>query len=257
MISLIKIEFYKILPNRTFWALVSIYVILLTIFFYGGSKIESDALTLFNLMPEYYFPRIWHYITFLASWFNWLLGIIIIMLVTHEFSYKTIRYQIAFGLSKSDFILGKIGLISVFCILTTLYLIILGLIFGFIYSKDTSFSVIIDETNHLITYFIQAFSYMSLALLIGVIFKRSLISVVLFLSYVAFIERIFSAFIPDNIDMYFPMNVITSLTPIPLQIIRNLAAGVEMPITTESFIAIGYSLLFCLISYYLIKRSDL
>ena len=258
MISLIKIEFYKILPNRTFWGLISIYIILLTILFYGGSRIESDALP-FNLKSIYYFPRIWHYITYLASWFNWLLSIIIIMLVTHEFFYKTIRYQIAFGLSKFDFLIGKISMIFLFCILTTLYLIFLGLLFGFIYSKDTSFNVIKDETYHLITYFIQAFSYMSFALLVGTIIKRPLFSVVIFLSYVALIERIFSAFIPDNIDIYFPMNVITNLTPIPAKKLMELAAGVEMydiPITTGSFIAIGYCLLFCLISYYLIKVRD-
>ena len=95
MISLIKNEFYKILPNRTFWVLTILYVTLCCLGFYGGSKLEEiEFINIINFKQYYYFPRVWNSITYIAHVFNiLLLGLIVISLVTAEFSYKTFRYQ--------------------------------------------------------------------------------------------------------------------------------------------------------------------
>ena len=270
MISLIKIEFYKILPNRTFWIFVILYITSSYLFFYGGSNIEIEALNFINFKQYYYFPRVWNSITYIAHFFTLLLGIIVISLVTAEFSYKTFRYQITCGLSKLDFVLAKILLILIFCIISTLFLAIVSLIFGFTHTHKACFTcldwfskstyvLISNQMHFLITYFIQTFSYLSFAFLVGVIIKKTGLGIVLYVTYILFIEAIVRLFVPDQIDLYFPMNIISTLTPFPGKSLWQLASGVEMypiPLITASLITMGYSLLFCLISYFLIKVRD-
>lgn len=264
MISLIKIELYKIFPNRTFWIFTILYVTLCCLFFYGGSTLEIG----FDFKQFYIFPRVWNSITYIAHFFSLLLGVIVISLVTTEFSCKTIRYEIASGLSKLDFVLTKILLILIFCIISTVFLFILGLVFGFThtYFKEgywayASFVTIFDKMYFFIPYFIQTFSYLSFALLVGIAIRRTGLGIVLFILYIIFLETIIRYFIPDQIGIYFPMNINSNLTPIPgssiLRIFSEGKYGVpDVSLTTGSFISIGYSFLFCYLSYYLIKSRD-
>src|SRR5579864_7443787 len=105
MKKLISIELKKILPYATFWIMLGIYVVLLFLMFFFLRSIKlAGPLAFLNLDSFYSFPLLWHSLTYVASFFTLLLGILVIILITNEFSFRTVRQNIIDGLSKADFL---------------------------------------------------------------------------------------------------------------------------------------------------------
>ena len=266
MIRLLRIELNKIVYSKVFWITLGLYVILIIpIAFYLEDFIGSFSINIGSgeasakqpvgnmLLGDrsiFSFPGIWHYITYLASWFKLLLAIIVITNITNEYSYKTLRQNIIDGMSKWEVIWAKELIILLLSLFTVIIIIILGLFLG-VPSEEVSF---FEGTSIVFTYFISLILYLNFAyFLCSWLKKTGFVIGVLFL-YTLIIENLISFKLPDSITQFFPMNLIDSMVPNPLE--RLLGQEVVYSFS-PSYIAasIAYTILFIGLIYWMLKRG--
>ncbi len=260
MLDLIKIEYKKIIPYRTFWVIFGLVFLLTPAVFYGIGQMGNDTVSFSSI---YQFPDVWNNITYLGSWFNLLIGMCVVILICNEFSFKTFRQHVIDGQDKVDFIVSKVLLIVSFALFSALYLFIVGFLFGSISGgSDVSF---VKDIKYLLIYFIQAIGYMSVALIVATLVRSTALSIILFLSSIA-IESIIQLAIPYPFDKYFPMEIIANLTPNPFLKdiavqpgieIANPLAEAQIPLNTTLIVAVVYIFIFWGITYFILTKKDI
>jgi len=255
--NLLRIERYKLLPYRTVWIILAIYAGLLLLLLYAGSQITINGQTLEQEL--YQLPELWQRLTYLASFFNLLFGILIIVLVTDEYSFRTLRQQVIDGLSRAELVLAKFYVILGLAALGTLILLVVGLYFGLLHGKSHSASAIFGQIDALPYFFVQAAGYMTLAMLFAFLIKRSGLSIIAFIAYAKIVEPLLHFRLPDHMDQYMPMKVLGSLSPMPGQDLLDQLTTPTLQLSPQQAVlpAIGYIGVFCLLSYYTLKFKDL
>ncbi|MEA3317601.1 MAG: hypothetical protein U9R54_06555 [Bacteroidota bacterium] len=275
MKKLFNIEKIKTLSYPSFISLIIIHFILFLIVTLVVSRIHFSAPG-FSIKSLYQFPNVFKFIPWIASWFNIFLAIIIILLVGNEFAYKTFKQNLIDGLNRNDLIKGKLIVISSIALYTLILVIITSLLYGFLYTKDINLTLLLENTNILIVYFIQAFAYMSLGMLFAIIFKNNSLSIILFILYFFPIEPIMRSFFPKNIRQYFPIEIISDLTPNPeifnfkQQTEFHSSSGTgnfniqgidiateQLSLNTTSIFALAYIIFFVSLSILIIRKRNL
>jgi len=226
MKRLLQIEFQKLWQNRMSKFLIIAYFFLLTTialiaaikFDIGPIKFHLAELGIFN------FPYIWHFNTFIASCFKLFLAIIIISMVANEYSNRTLKQNLIDGLSKKEFIYSKFLMVIVFSVLSTIFVSVISLILGLVYSDYTEFGIIFSDLEFILAYFIKHIGFFSFCLFIGMLIKRSAFALG-FLVIWNFIEWIIygllfwnfgkGSTIPDNILNFFPFRAMYNLIEEP------------------------------------------
>lgn len=255
--NLLRTEFRKTAPYRTFWVILGIYVLLMLLILYSSTNVEINGKTLGN--ETYQFPGLWMRLTYIAHFFNLLLGILVIVLVTDEYSYRTIRQQVIDGLSRAEVVLSKFYVVVTLAVFSTLFLFALGLYFGLIYSSDKSINSMFSQLDYLSYYFVQAVAYMSLAMFFAFLIRKSGLAIIAFIAYTKIIEPLIHFKLPDQLDKYFPMKALDSLTPMPGQeIFGQLTSPIEQ-LSPEwaALPTLVYIGLFLLLTYFILKVRDL
>ncbi len=260
MMHLLKIEFAKVRNYKTFWVILLIYMTLVPLAFFGLSYIQ---IPFFPEKSEMFgFPTVWNYITYTASWLNLLLGVLVVTLSCNEITFRTQRQNIIDGMSKKQMILSKFYFFTVLAAFVTFYTFLIGFIFGIVYSDITAFFSGIEFIG---VYFVQTLGYFAFAFFFAVLVKKSALSIVFYI-----VSFLFSWFMPlmvgEIIATFMPLNVIGELTPFPFfREILDMAArqnpDFEEPIifsqTVRLLAALGWTSLFVITSYFVVKRRDL
>ena len=111
MLRLLEIEFHKLRYSKASKILIITSFVLLTCialfasikFDIGPIKFHLAELGIFN------FPYVWHFNTFVAGLLKFFLLLVIVSMVSNEYSNKTIKQNLIDGLSKKEFILSIVG----------------------------------------------------------------------------------------------------------------------------------------------------
>lgn len=271
--KLLKIEKTKTLFYPTFRTIIILHFILFLMVALVASslKVNIQGITLEKM---FHFPFIWNTLAWIASWFNLLLGILAIMLVSNEFQFRTFRKQLIDGLSRNELLYSKVMVFAILAVYTMLLVLFSGFLFGMLKSPSFSFSNFFDGLPFLPVLFIQSFGYMLLGMLFAFIFKNPALSIVSYILYFFPIEPIIRAFIPDTAVKYMPVKVIANLTPMPdfvgislsdmVQIQGEGAPGLysmgilsqPIPLLYTSLIATGYCVLFIVITSILVRNKN-
>lgn len=267
MIKLIKIDFKKIRGSKVFWILTGLYALLIILFFFGVQGFLDDIAEEANKqspiplpgMSAYSLPDIWHNLVYIAGYFKMFLGVVVIILITSEYSYKTIRQNVISGLSRWDFLVSKLLTVAIISLFATLLVFIIGTILGLIHSDEVSLGIFFGKTEFLLAYFLEMFAFLSLAFLIGMLVKRSGFAIGLLLLYFYILEPVARYYLPDYIGDYMPKYIIGTMIDIPNTAIMSLF-GVSFQ-DYISLLDVGlvlvYTVLFIGLSYWIIKRRDL
>ncbi len=223
----------------------------------------------------YQFPNIWEFFPWVASWFNLLLAILIVVMTGNEYAFRTFRQHVVDGVSRSQLLSGKAFLILMIAVYSLLMVLIFSLIFGFIFSNDYSDGAFLGKTYILLVYFVQAIAYMSAGFLLAVLFRNTALAIVLFILYRLVIEPVFRLFFPPEARLYFPMKVISNLTPMPefLSISSGNQTGAEevdtlsfremglmaedLPVYANLLLALGYTSIFIGLAWLLLRKRNL
>jgi ABC-type transport system involved in multi-copper enzyme maturation permease subunit len=244
--QLLAIEWMKLKNYRAFWILFCIY--LATIF--GANYIiyriqliiytEKQAKGIATLVlgnPPYSFPTVWQAVAHVSSWLLFIPGLIMILNVTNEYSFKTHRQNIIDGFTRTQFITSKILMVVVFALLSTIAVTITATIFGFM-SGDASFSF--EGFSYMSFYLLQAVSYIMVALLISVLLKRGGLAIGVFFAYSMVLEQILVLVLnkyANYMGRYLPLETTDMQIPFPyIQRVMNKILS-NAPDYTTIFIA--------------------
>lgn len=220
MTQLLRIEWLKIKRYRTFWILVLFFAVLLPLFNYqisaGMIKMGGNNLNL--LSQSYSFPQVWGNMGFWGSIFVMFLSILVIILTTNEYTFRTNRQNVIDGWKRLEFFHAKVFLTLCIALVATVYVFIIGVLFGA--STSGSLSGMFGGTEKVFYFFLLALNYMGLALLISIYVKRSGLSIGLFLLYCLIIENILKGILNWKFDThlgnYLPLQASDELLPFPL-----------------------------------------
>lgn len=255
--NLLRIELHKLLPYKTVWAILLIFVVLMLLVLYAGSNISINGQELGEQM--YNLPDFWQTLVYIASFFNLLFGVLLIVLVADEYNFRTLRQQVIDGLSRAELVLAKLYVILGLGVFATVFLLVLGLYFGLLHGQHHTFDAVFGQIDRLSYYFVQAVGYMALALLFGVVIRKSGLAIIAYIAYAQIVEPILHFRLPDAVDKFMPMKVLKSLTPMPGQdMLDQLTSPTELlSLPWAAAVSVAYIGAFCLLSYYTLKLRDL
>lgn len=266
MKKLIRIEVVKIRSNATFWVLAGLHAAIILLVLTTGKlvlrSINLDGENLGNLVdpaeiPLYQFPDIWHNFAYVAAYLKFILGIYIIISITSEISYDTLRQNIMNGLSRADFILAKLVLILIIAAASTFFLFAITLVFGLISTPGLELHDLIRYSAFIPAYFLELCVYMVFALLIGTFVRRTGLSIGLLFLYTLIIEPVIALRIKsDMIKGFLPLRAINNLIHMPFgrYALREVQDYVAFG---EVLIAVSYLILFLYLVYLLLQKRDL
>ena len=267
-------EFTKTWSYRAFQVIILLPFILFFLVVLVTSRLDI-TIPGFSTDYLYQFPNIWEFFPWVASWFNLLLAILIIVMTGNEYSFRTFRQHVIDGFSRTDLLTGKGFLIVAIAIYSMLMVLIFSLLFGFIFTRDLTTALFVEKTYVLLVYFIQALAYMSAGFLLAILFRNTALAIVLFITYRLVIEPVLRLFFPPEARLYFPMKVISNLTPMPefLSIssgnqtdpgnvdtlsLREMGILAEdLPIYLNMLLSLGYITLFIFLAWLLLKKRNL
>ncbi len=267
MNRLIKIDFRKYFYNRTFWILSALYVALVVLVFMGAeafiNKVVSNVgknspVTIPNF-SLYGFPYVWHNLAFLAGFFKIFLAFIVIIFITNEFSYKTIRQNVMSGMSRVEFLFSKVIFVFFIALAVTLILFLSALLLGFFYTEHINAAMIFSKMFFVPAYFLEVFTFLLMAMMFAFLLQKQGLAIGIFALYYYVAEPIIAYKLPAGVARFLPIKMITHLIDIPNSSLMKLF-GVNFRETVswlDVWSCLAYSVLFVVIVYLFLKKKDL
>ncbi|HCT30489.1 MAG TPA: hypothetical protein DIW31_07095 [Bacteroidales bacterium] len=272
MRNILKLEFIKTLGYPGFRTIVILHAVLFLLVVVIGSRVnlQFQGIKLDILVS---FPYVWETLSWIGSWFNILLGILAIILVGNEFQFRTFRKQIIDGVSRNQLLNAKMIVMATLSIYALVLVLLSSFLLGFVYSDSITISSVFEKSPFVFVLFIQSFAYMMLGMLFALVLKNNAISIVTFILFFFPGEPILRAFFPDSIDRFFPIKIISNLTPMPdflgitskqlIQINGKSPSFQSMGLMPENLnvwfaalVCLAYIGLFYLLSKYVIERKN-
>lgn len=277
MKRLLQIEFIKLWNNKASRALIISYFVLLTsIALVAAIKFDIGPVK-FHLAEQgiFNFPYIWHFNTFITAFFKLFLAIVIVSMMANEYSNKTIKQNLIDGLSKKEFILSKFLTVISFALISTVFVFVVSMILGLIYSDYNELSIIFSDMEFLLAFFIKLVGFFSFCLFLGILVKRSAFALgflILWQVFEGFVRgmmrwKLFDGETTDAIMAFFPLNSMFNLIKEPfsrLGAVQTVADQIGEELTLDYYvqfyellIVMGWTTIFIYLSYVLLKKRDL
>ncbi len=226
MLQLLKVEWMKVKHYRTFWLLSLLYLISIFGINYVAYLIQdarprkNDMANMLIGNPPFQFPEVWATVSYMSGFLLFIPGLLIIISFTNEFSYKTHRQNIIDGWSRKQFISVKMVLTVILALISTALVFITAFLFG-VFEGGSSISF--EKVEYIGYFFVQALSYSAVALLFGLLFKRSGIAIGVFFLYAVVIENMIAGLLNRyvyNSGRFLPLESTDNLVPFPF--LRNV-----------------------------------
>ncbi len=219
MLSLLKLEWLKVKNYRAFWIFLALYIIALFsinyIAFQFQGEIKKNNVPV-NIFP-YDFPAVYQTIAWVSSWLLYFPGMLMILVITNEYNYKTHRQNIIDGLTRQQFVAAKILFGVLIALITTLSCFLIALYFG----NDFSGTVSFDGIQYIGYGFIQSLCYLFFAMILALLMRRSGLAMAVFFLYGLVFEQLIGGVIDSKIlnnrittRFYFPLEASDVLIPI-------------------------------------------
>ena len=276
MVKLLKIELKKILTYKVFWILMGLYFLFLVLgILMAGFTINSWVDNMNKHIPIpfphvriYFFPDIWQNITFFASirYILILPAIVIIILITNEFTNKTIRQNIVNGMSRQEFLLSKLQLILVISLLITLILMIGTFILGISNTDSQGMAMMFKKIIFAGGFFIQLFSILVFAFFLGFLLRNTGLSIAIFTLYALIIEPVLYFILkipklqPNNVSQFLPVNSVIRIVEYPYFPILKKLMGLNVQehlSLLDCAVPLIYATVMVGIVYWVLSRKDL
>ena len=275
--KLLDIEYYKIKHHKlsrilflSYFALLSGVALIAAVKFkLGHVEIHLAEQGIFN------FPYIWHFNTWVADFLTFFLAIIVVSMVTNEYNFRTVKQNLIDGLTKREFVLSKFYFLVVLSFLATVFIFVMSLILGLIYSDYTSAGIIFKDVYFLLAFFLKLLGVFSFIMFLGFLFRRSAISLGFFFVWMvleAFIYglirwELFNKNIADKLLQFFPYTSLKNILPEPISrlvVVKNMGKQIGENINKfegvplHSFIIVSiWIIIFVYFSYKILEKRDL
>src|SRR6187549_325359 len=164
MLHLLKIDLKKMMNYRTFWVVCGLYFIMLAFTTASGMEFLKWLANTFedfgselniNRIPLYHFPDVWLNLIWFSGCLKIVLAIMVVISVTNEFTYRTVRQNIIDSMSRAQFLFSKVLL----SLMSVTMIFVIGLVTGMIYSPVISLENIITDLEFFPAYFLEIFFF--------------------------------------------------------------------------------------------------
>ncbi len=268
MIKLLKIEWLKIKSYTGFILLSSFFALGVVtsnyiVFMFKKNvldKVKASEL-LFSGSP-FDFDMVWKTVSYYSSYFLMLPALLLVILMSNEFSYKTHRQNIIDGWSRFEFLKVKLALALVFALASTLVVIMTALVFGA--TSGSPFSV--NGFENIGYFLLKAVTYNMIAILISLLTKKSGVAIALFFIYTIFENGVslllFFLAVKlkkdnhldlGNLGNYLPMNASDGLLTSPFEQFSGMARNI-IPADNNKLV-LACALIYIVIFYFWSKRK--
>lgn len=269
MLRLLRLDYRKVKNYKPFWVLSILYFFLVisvpisVLEFLKWLKVKGAEFEGFDPMkiPVLFFPDVWQNIT----WFYTLpiflifLGIVVVITISNEFSYKTIRQNVIDGLSRREFIQSKLSMIVVMALASTLVVFLTSMAAGLIYTPDLEMGDMLDGMEFIFGYFLYVLLYLVLAFLLTVLLQRSALTIFLLLLYRP-IEGVLIAisnhYNVEYLTDYLPLQAASSMIEVPFPRYWFQEITDYLPLV-PTLVVCGYIGLFIYLIFLRLRRADL
>jgi len=272
MRKLLHIEQIKLINYNPFRITLGLYFMAFALGIIIYPAIDKE-IPVISLSDVFRFPDVWMFLSWITEPYNVMLALIVIMITTKEFNNHTFKTQIIFGLSRTDLLVQKLLSILVLSLFATLLIGITSLSLGLIYSYKLTFKIAFENAWILGRYFLAAFTYMSMGLLVALLIKNTALSLLAFIGLRTFLDPVLWLILREHdVKWYLPFRTITRLTPIPdlIELFQRKVNSNEaidesaldilpkgLPLWLNILLVIAYTALALFFSYKLLQRRRL
>ena len=278
MLRLLEIEYHKLRYSRSAKILVLTYFILITfIALIASIEFNLGAIN-FRVADQgiFNFPYIWHFNSYIAALLKLFLAIVIVSMMSNEYTNRTLKQNLIDGLSKKEFIASKFLTVTVFSLISTIFLFVVSLILGLSFSDFTEVSIIFSDMEYMIAYFVKLTGFFAFCMFLGILVKRSAFALgFLFIWWIlesivygVLKWKIFrDSEIADNIARFFPLESMSNLIKEPfsrLSAVQTAATQIGSEIEKDYgihwyqlIIVVIWTAIFVFLSFKLLKKRDL
>ncbi|RYZ33570.1 MAG: hypothetical protein EOP49_35705 [Sphingobacteriales bacterium] len=235
MTQLLKIEWLKLKHYRTFWVMVLLFSVLLTALYVfvgmGVLNIGAGGMSVIGQVSS--FSSLWNDLCFYASHFVIALAILMAIITTNEFQYKTHRQSVIDGWTRMQFYHAHWIILLAISLVTTVFVFLLGLLCGII--SGLSLSDCLDNGQKLIWLFLLTVNYLGFAMTLSFFFKRSGLTIALLMFYSMIIEFFLNLIFLFKLkspaaDMFLPLQASDDLLPLDItKMLKNIAGITYIP----------------------------
>ncbi|HET8810384.1 MAG TPA: ABC transporter permease [Flavobacteriaceae bacterium] len=279
MLRLLHIEFHKLRYSRSAKVLCIIYFVLITFlaliasikFDFGQIEFQLAEQGIFN------FPYIWHFNSYIAALLKIFLAVVIVSMVSNEYSNRTLKQNLIDGLSKKEFVLSKFYTVIGFALISTIVLFIVSLVLGLFFSDYTELGIIFSDLEYLLAYFVKLTGFFAFCLFLGMLLKRSgfalgflavwwIFEGIVYL-LLSFLFRNNDTDIVANIIQFLPLESMSNLIREPftrLNVVQTMGDQIGAELNKDYgvhwyqiLIVLIWTGLFVYFSYRLLKKRDL
>lgn len=229
---------------------------------YQNVVVKSKAGMLLGDFKPFDFDYVWQTVSYTAGYLLMLPVLLVIIIVTNEFAFRTVRQNIIDGWQREQFFNAKLMLVVLFSIASVMMVILTGLIFGFQGSNAFSFT----GFSHVGYFFLKALSYMMLALLLSCWIRKTGFAFGVFFIYMG-VENILADLLDagamkikelhktdlGSLGDYLPMNASDGLLTFPSNPLKEMATE-RMP-TPNIYAGLAFAVIYLLLFYFLSKRN--
>jgi ABC-type transport system involved in multi-copper enzyme maturation permease subunit len=209
-------------------------------------------------IPLYHFPDVWLNLIWFSGLLKVVLAIMVVISVTNEFAYRTVRQNIIDGFSRLEFLLSKVLTNVLLSLMSVAMIFVIGLVTGMIYSPSIEIAKIVTDLEFFVAYFLEIFFFLSYALMLSILIQRSGLTIIVLL-----LSQMIEIIVKSNIDEYvpwlipyFPFQSIWELIALPYP--RYAFQEIQDYISLGTVaIVIGWTFLFNYFSYLKLKRADI
>lgn len=293
--NLLKTEWLKIKNYPAFWWVFGIitlsypginYIMFQAYKEIGTSKNMAAQMANYLLGNPFSFPEAWHTIGYFSSIFIFIPSILVIMLITNEYVFKTHRQNIIDGWSRKEFLTGKMLGVVLISLMVTLIYVLVTLVIGWIQPdqvKEVADAIqkntlgvtptlpapnaegndILKEIRYIPLFALQTFSQLSVAFMVGFLIRRSFIALAIFIFYFMILEPIAVGLMrlkADDLGRFMPLELSDRLIPVPAFFgklnLESYNKALEA-VTTHTFITIVFTAGIWGLCYYLNSKRDL
>lgn len=269
-LHLLKLEWSKYAPSGTFRVFAGLYAVLFAMVVFlarsAGQNMTFTSNGAINhpLVNLFLYPHNWELLACIGSWMNsFVLGSLGVFMITLEFSNRTLRQSVIFGLTRMEVAISKLIWAGTLALAATGLYILLG--FGGEVLDGAGLGL--PPVACVLGFFLQALGYLLLGTLVGLVIRQTALATLAFLAYVLFLETVFRwifyfSVAKTRLLMFLPDQVLGALTPLPIpesvnHLVNSSPATKPLSIDEAALGALVYLGLFALLFCRKIAKSDL
>jgi len=222
LLDLLRLEWKKFIPNGTFRVICVLYAASFCLVLYlaraagHNMTVTSNGITSHPLTSLFVYPQNWKLLASIGSWMNiFLLGFLGVFMITMEFSNRTLRQSVIFGMTRLEIAVSKLAWSVALALAATGLYILLGL------GGEALDGGGMPVVGSILGFFLQALGYLFLGTLIGLLIRQTALAALSYLAYVFILESIFRwtfyfTVAKTRLLLFLPNQVLGALTPLPV-----------------------------------------